>query len=282
MEFISLKEDFAFKEFFEHEGVRKQFISDVLGISLETIRSARLGATGLRKRWKLQKQGFMDILVELNDDTKIDIEMQVEKQKYWYQRNLFYLARMFTDDLVSGDEYTKLRRCVTISILDFNLNDDNICHSVYKLRDQIGREYSNLFEIHIIELKKIPDENDAVKDWIKLFNVKSEEEMNMLAKANLKMKEATEVLRSINIRKEFRFWREGRIKARRDRYAREEYVRDEGKIEGTYVTLASNVDSLMTCMKCDIVTACRMLGVPEEEYHKAKKYINKAIDKLDK
>lgn len=42
MEKISLKADYAFKELFAHEKVRKQFLSDVLGIPLEQIKSVRI------------------------------------------------------------------------------------------------------------------------------------------------------------------------------------------------------------------------------------------------
>lgn len=36
MDFVSLKSDYAFRALFGHEGVRKQFISDVTGIPLES------------------------------------------------------------------------------------------------------------------------------------------------------------------------------------------------------------------------------------------------------
>ena len=47
---ISLKYDFSFKYLFLNEAVRRHFISDVLGIPLEEIRSVRLANTFLWKR----------------------------------------------------------------------------------------------------------------------------------------------------------------------------------------------------------------------------------------
>lgn len=41
MKLVSLKTAYAFKEAFSHENVRKQFPSDVLGISSESIRTVR-------------------------------------------------------------------------------------------------------------------------------------------------------------------------------------------------------------------------------------------------
>ncbi len=45
MGFISLKNDFSFKHVMRNEEVRKYFVSDVLGMSLEEIRSVRLANT---------------------------------------------------------------------------------------------------------------------------------------------------------------------------------------------------------------------------------------------
>lgn len=42
MRLVSLKTDYVFKEVFSHENVRKQFLSDVLGIPLECIRAVRI------------------------------------------------------------------------------------------------------------------------------------------------------------------------------------------------------------------------------------------------
>ena len=91
MGFISLKFDYAFRTLFSREGVRKQFISDVTGIPLESILYARLESPFLRKLRRRQKQGVLDVAVRLHDGTRIDIEMQVRFQKYWTKRNLFYL-----------------------------------------------------------------------------------------------------------------------------------------------------------------------------------------------
>ena len=75
MKVISLKYDFCIKEIMENEIVRKHFISDVLGIVLADIKSVRMMNPFLWKRYRKQKQGILDIQLELNDDTKINIEI---------------------------------------------------------------------------------------------------------------------------------------------------------------------------------------------------------------
>ena len=56
----SLKCDDMYREVFAHENVRKQFLSDVLELPLESIRMARLVTPHLWKRYRSQKQGILD------------------------------------------------------------------------------------------------------------------------------------------------------------------------------------------------------------------------------
>lgn len=228
MEKFSLKTDDAFKELFAHEKVRKRFLSDVLGIPMAEIQSVRLAAPFLRRRFRRQKQGILDVVLELNDDTKIDIEMQVRAQKHWTKRNLYYLGRMYTDVLMIGEKYDKLRRCVSISLLDFKLfPDKSEYHSVYRLRDGAGGELTDLWEIHIIELGKRLT-GSAVDDWIRLMNAKSQEEVDMIALKNENMRETVEVVRELGLFRTLRWIYDDYWKAKRDRWAEDEYVRDEG------------------------------------------------------
>ena len=232
MEKFSLKADFVFKELFAHEKVRKQFLSDVLEIPMELIKSVRMANPFLRKTFRRQKQGIMDIVLVLNDDTKIDIEMQVYRQEHYIQRKLYYLARMYTDDLMIGERYKKLRRCISISLVDFELlPDTEEYHNIYLLRNEAGKELTDLWEIHIIELGKSLRGN-AVDDWIRLFHVTSQEEMDMIAVKNEGMREAVEVVKQMGLIRTLRWMHDDYWRAKRDRWDEDEYVWNEGKAEG--------------------------------------------------
>ena len=61
---------------------------------------------------------------------------------YWDKRSLFYLAKMYTDGVFSGQSYDRLKKCIVISILDFDLDPFPDYHKVYYLQDQRGRQYS--------------------------------------------------------------------------------------------------------------------------------------------
>ena len=56
MNFMSLKDDYVFKEVISDEHVRKQFISDVLKIPMEDIRKVRIRNLFLRRRRVKEKE----------------------------------------------------------------------------------------------------------------------------------------------------------------------------------------------------------------------------------
>ena len=234
MKITLLKYDFCIKEVMENEIVRKHFISDVLGIPLTDIKSVRMMNTFLWKRFRNQKQGILDIQLALNDDTKINIEMQMTQKAHWKKRTVFYLAKMFTADLRHGEAYKKAKKCVAITILDFNIDERREYHNVYMLRDQYGNVYTDIIELHTIELKKRPntEQPSPLDEWHSLFNAETEEELDMIKSGtkNLGIIEAIKELKEISITDRIRLEREYRLKAKRDREAEDEYVFEQGRI----------------------------------------------------
>ena len=105
---------------------------------------------------------------------------------------------------------------------------------MYRLRDEKGRLFSDVFEVHIIELQKKLTEEDSLKDWIQFFNATSEEELNMI-KTRTKDPGVLEAIREVkvmNFGKRMRLRYEMRLKEKRDQMAREEYLHQEGLEKG--------------------------------------------------
>ena len=213
-----------------NEEVRKYFVSDVLGIPVEEIRSIRICNPFLWKRYFRQKQGILDVLLEMNDNSRINIELQIQRLKHWDRRNLFYLSKIFTEDLMIGEHYEKLKRCVCISVLDYNMDDRPEYHKVYRLRDEQGFEFSDLLELHIIELGKALTGTKRVDDWIRLFNAETEGEIAMIQKTttNPGIVAALGEVKKMSLSRKLRVLYEAHMKEIRDKKAREDYVRDQG------------------------------------------------------
>lgn len=83
---IPIKFDECGRRVLHNKTVCRYFLSDVLGISPGEIRKIRYLDTNLLKKFRNQKYGMLDVLVELNDRAKIDIEIQLKTMKYWDKR----------------------------------------------------------------------------------------------------------------------------------------------------------------------------------------------------
>lgn len=239
--FVPPKSDVSMKELFQNETVLRYFISAVLAIPPEDIRTIHLKNTFLRRRYRKQKQGILDILAEMNDNSKINIELQVKHYAYWDRRQLFYLSKLYTEDMRSGEDYALLKKCVSISILDFNLTDRKEYHHVYRLRDQQGYEFSDLLEIHILELRKKQKETEAMEEleeWIRFFRTDCEEDLDMIKTKNPGILEAIRIVKEMNLSHWMRIRYEAHLKQIRDEKAWKTYERAEARKEGRAEGLA--------------------------------------------
>lgn len=76
------------------------------------------------------------------------------------------------------------------------------------------------------------EETDPVDDWIRLLNAGTEEELDVIKTVNPGILEAIREVKVMSLRKNMRALYEAHMKELRDRNARDEYVREEGRIEG--------------------------------------------------
>ena len=110
------KVDFAFKEIMMNENARIGFLSAMLDLKPKDIKETRILNTFLRKVHEADKQGILDVRILLNNDTEIDVEIQLSELKIWADRSLFYISKMFTEQIEQGEDYSVLKKCVNISI----------------------------------------------------------------------------------------------------------------------------------------------------------------------
>ena len=121
--------------------VRKGFIAALLKADPETIAETTLLPTILHQDYPDDKLGILDVRVLMENGTQIDMEMQVAYFEYWDARVLFYLSRIFTDQLRKGESYENLKKCIHVSILDFiHFKEDDKCHRTICFCDEKNRQ----------------------------------------------------------------------------------------------------------------------------------------------
>ena len=215
------KVDFCFKELMEEAEVRKGFSAAVLHIPPEDIAETLLLPTNLRKKYEEDKLGILDVRVLLNNSTQIDIEIQVSPFLLWPERSLFYLAKMFTDQIEKGEGYEKLEKCVHVGILDFILfGEDKEYYSCFHIREDVRNcLYTDKLEVHILELPKLKKHDypeTELLNWAKFMNAERQEEFEEMAEKDQYIEKAYEVLKNISADQEKRLEYEAREKALRD------------------------------------------------------------------
>ena len=232
------KIDFAFKEIMENNEARTGFLAAVLKVNPKDIKETRILNPYLRKIHEDDKLGILDVRVLLNNDTEIDTEIQLAEFAAWANRTLFYLSKMFADQIEKGQDYSLLKKCVSISILDFVLfkEEETEFYSCFHIReDSRNFLYTDKMEFHVIELPKLPEklkEDDSLLLWAKFINAERKEEFDMLAEKSPYINSAYQHLQVISRDKEKRLEYEAREKAVRDHNQMMKEARERGMQEG--------------------------------------------------
>lgn len=110
--------DFCFKELMHNENVRKGIIAAILNVDSEEVEDTILLPTILCKESEDDKYGILDVRVKMKNGVQLDFEMQVVYYDCWEKRTLYYLSKMYTEQLKAGEDYDKLQKCIQVSILD--------------------------------------------------------------------------------------------------------------------------------------------------------------------
>ena len=164
----------------------------------------------------------MDVRILMNNKVEIDIEIQLAELKVWADRSLFYLSKMYVEQIESGDTYKVFKRCVSISLLNFTLfPDTKDFYSCFHLwEDNRHTMYTDKMEFHVLEFPKLPEqlqENSSdMLLWAKFINAEKKEEFDMLAEKNSYIQSAYKQLQIISQDKQKRLEYEAREKAIRD------------------------------------------------------------------
>ena len=214
--------DFCFKELMHNENVRKGIIAAILNVSLEEVEDTTLMPTILRKESEDDKYGILDVKVKMKSGILIDFEMQVIYYDCWEKRTIYYLSKMYTEQLKAGEDYDKLQKCIQVSILDHVLirEDDKYYRCISFCDTETGEKYSDMLEMHILELPKLPPEQQNETDlmqWMRFLGGKNREDLKRMAEKNSNLREAYDELDRLSADERKRLEYEARQKAIRDK-----------------------------------------------------------------
>lgn len=146
------------------------------------------------------KEFILDIHVLLNNNTLINLEMQVGNEYNWPERSLSYLCRGF-DNLQKGQEYEDVLPVIHIGFLDYTpFPEHPEFYAKYVMTNvKNNHVYTDKFVLRVVNLNRIDlatEEDKAynIDYWARLFKAETWEELKMLAGDNEYLQEAAESL----------------------------------------------------------------------------------------
>ena len=185
---ISAKNDVVFKIIFtRNKELLTAFLKDVAGLEIESPEDIEILNPEIPPELYDGKLVRLDINAKTKTGQNINIEMQVVGQEDFIARVLYYWAKMYTNDLKKGEDYSKLRKSISISILDFDLFECKEFFSEFGIIEKNRFEMlTDKLDMYFFELKKVKAINEQLDNenrkqlWLQFISADSEEELNML------------------------------------------------------------------------------------------------------
>ena len=244
------KVDFVFKNIFgspKHPKILISFLNAALKPK-NKITDVEIKGTDLEKQFIDDKYSRLDVKATTNNNEIINIEIQLKNEYNMIQRSLYYLSKMYEEQLGEGEDYSKLNRTVCINILNFKYLKTEKFHSAYRLKElESNEELTDIIELHFIEIPKLSkdsDEKDMLMVWTEFLRDPESEKVRSLEMSIEEIREAKDELVRMSNDKEQREIYEMRAKILKDKVSALneaerkgiekglEQGREEGKEEG--------------------------------------------------
>ena len=205
---LSPKIDFVFQVLFGELGsefITKELLEAILGKEISDVDLSKNPV--LRRFYREDKMGVLDVIVRFNNNTTCNIEMQMVYREEIIERILYYWARAYTRNIKKGKNYNDLERTIIILILNGEIPKLKEVEfiSKYKLIETKERKIilTNLLELDIIEIPKIyknkgNKDKRKLLDWLYFLENPESKEVAKIMEHNEGIKKAKEKLEEIS------------------------------------------------------------------------------------
>ena len=176
MQFLDVRTDYAFKKVFgseESKDILMSFLNSIIyQDSIKKIQDLTIVDPYNIPMLKGMKDTFVDVKANLNDGTKVIIEMQVLNHAGFEKRVLYNAAKNYSVQLNKSEEYELLNPVIALNIVDFNmfLDSNEVITNFKLLEKKQFIDYSDDIELIFIELPKFTKTEEQLQSiseqWI--------------------------------------------------------------------------------------------------------------------
>ena len=170
MRSANLLNDFAFKYVFGEDCKEaNDALKSLLTVFLERkVNKVVVKNSEMVKDYSKMKSPRLDLLVEFDDRTMVDLEMQLRQTKDNLPiRFSYYLARLHGSQELEGKYYGELKETIVLVFFNVNLIDNNRMCNTFTLRNEEGlsfvEESQDRMKLRTIEMAKL-DVNKPLED----------------------------------------------------------------------------------------------------------------------
>ncbi len=170
MRSANLLNDFAFKYVFGEDCKEaNDALKSLLTVFLERkVNYVVVKNSEIVKDYSKMKSPRLDLLVEFDDQTNVDLEMQLRQTKDNLPiRFSYYLARLHGSQELEGKYYGELKETIVLVFFNVNLIDNHRMCNTFTLRNEEGlsfvEESQDRMKLRTIEMAKL-DVNKPLKD----------------------------------------------------------------------------------------------------------------------
>jgi predicted transposase/invertase (TIGR01784 family) len=231
---LPVRSDVIFRLFFADERNEEflvNFLKSVIRLPEDDYHEIEIADPHLLPEYVDDKLAIIDVKLHTKSKKVVHIEIQLEVTPEMRQRIIFYDAKLITEQIGNGGEYKEIQKVISIIITKDNLVAASPqYHHRFTFYDREAEvEFSDIIEIHTLELKKLPERVDGTSlyDWAKFIDAETEEELTVLAERNPQVGKAVVKLRELSGDERARDLYERREKARRDQQSREDWARQQ-------------------------------------------------------
>src|SRR6478735_7619670 len=264
---LDLRVDFAFKSLFGthgNESILAAFLNAALRFPDEKkIQTVQLLDPHFNKENQEDKRSILDVHAQLEDGSRVNIEIQLNNKHDMEKRTLYYWSKMYSSQMKEGMDYGELCKTITINIVNFRyLSHMHDYHSTFQLYEREQKLLlTDMLEIHFMELPKLLIKASEDEEITQVLEEIAMQEDHVLKKA---MDEWERVSQDPEVLLAY----EARRKALLDEKSALKRAENLGKIEGERIGVEKTIKTMALGMihkGIDNETISDLTGLSQEE-----------------
>jgi predicted transposase/invertase (TIGR01784 family) len=165
-EILSPLKDYVFSLVFgdqRHIEILSAFLKTILDLPEEEYASLTIVNPFLKRLFKMDKSGIVDVRLTTRSGRVIHIELQVEKAIHMPKRLVYYAAKLLLEQIKRGQNWGKLHQVISIVICNHDLLPDEQSYiNNYAFRNERTNHcFTDLIKFVILELPKLSVQEDT-------------------------------------------------------------------------------------------------------------------------